>query len=207
MVGPSRIEYGCVAAAGTILRRDALQADRLLVSRSPRADGAVPYGKNTYRAVGRTVLNCLTYVGNVLALREWYLNVRQPRVVTAHGAACVSGAVASLNLVIEERIRRLGQLADKLSGSVDVLRAGGPSAELAAQEMYLTNWPAIEEKLRSESGIVSSESRRDAFLDDLSGIGSADSHLQLVGALTDGAQSRGSAWLQAIVDWAAALWT
>jgi hypothetical protein len=76
VVGPVRMEYGTVQAAGLVSRKDVLEANQLVVPTTPHA-GVFPYGTG-YRSVARVVRNCAIYIGNIAALQIWYDQVRRP---------------------------------------------------------------------------------------------------------------------------------
>ena len=112
LVGPARIAYGCVIAAGGVCRKDVLEENQLHVPSSP-AEKTVLFEPGVYKNLDRIVENNLIYIGNIRALKAWYENVRVLFVRDEFDRACHEGALANLDLILKERIQRLDQLAEK----------------------------------------------------------------------------------------------
>ena len=142
LVGPARIAYGTVVAAGTILRSDVLEEDRLVAGGG--GSGALrmlPYNQSRFGDITRTVENCFAYLGNIAALRCWYEFFRRPFMTrTPWGEACWNGAMKRLDEIRNERIKRLDQLAEKVRES----GAAHPS-----HSKFLTEWTTL--RARHES--------------------------------------------------------
>lgn len=144
MVGPCRVAYGTVVAAGSVLRRDVLEEDTLVVSTMGSGFSQYPYNAKVYTGnVNRIVKNCLAYMGNIMALRAWYRHVRVPVMGADEcGRACAEGALRRLDEVWVERVKRLGQLAGKVKVSLEYQEAG--SAAAAAQAGFVDKWPTLK---------------------------------------------------------------
>jgi len=110
LVGPARIAYGSVIAAGGICRKDILEEGQLYVSPAP-VGKSCPFKPGHYGNIDRIVKNNLIYIGNINALKAWYQNVRVFFVRDEFDQACLDGALANLNLILNERIQRLEKLA------------------------------------------------------------------------------------------------
>ena len=63
MVGPVRIAYGTVVAAGVICRRDILEPDHLVFFPSPSSSISKPFTVGAYGSMDRVVRNSLIYLG------------------------------------------------------------------------------------------------------------------------------------------------
>jgi len=152
LVGPSRITFGSVIAAGQVVRQDLLEPNKLLVAPSP-LPGQREYDATTYGPVERIVVNNLTYIGNLRALTAWYRAVRLSFMAgDPFASACHEGALGVLALAIEERIKRLGELVAKIPASLKQLaRLHDDRSRLHArqQERLLQSWPRMQEKLVS----------------------------------------------------------
>ena len=207
LVGPSRIAFGCVIAAGAIYRDDALE-EGLLLRPAPLVGTSRPYTPGAYREIGRVVRNNLIYIGNIRALQAWYRIVRR-RAMTRDpfSAACHEGALAQLAAVVDERIKRLGELAGKMPRSLELARAEARderSPYHAAQEQFMKQWPEIEAQLKEAPPEQTGTPARDRFLSAWERMSPATPYLQAVGSLSAEARTAGATWLQAIVDSVAA---
>jgi hypothetical protein len=113
-VGPLRVEYGTVVAAGSILRRDILTPGRL-VSAPPAPAFERDRTGSTYGNLTRITRNNLLFLANLVALEEWYRKVRRPFFVRQEwGEAIYLGALEVLARAKEERADRLVAMATKV---------------------------------------------------------------------------------------------
>lgn len=193
LAGPVRIEYGTVQAAGLVSRKDVLEPNRLVVPEAP-SPGVMPYGAG-YRSVARVVRNCAIYIGNIAALQIWYSQVRRPLMEkTAHGAACLEGALRQLAAVRKERLKRLEAVMDKIATEDRSVLA----ADLRTEHGKLVAaWPAAKERLVAAGDVDCAE--KAAFLAAWNAAREED-HVARVQGLPAGAKAAGTAWLQKIVD-------
>jgi bifunctional UDP-N-acetylglucosamine pyrophosphorylase/glucosamine-1-phosphate N-acetyltransferase len=210
LVGPVRIAFGTVIPAGAICRKDVTEEGQLFVPPPAGSGGSRPFTPGAYGSIGRIVRNNLAYVGNLQALKAWYVHARKRTMAADEFAlACHAGAVERIEAVLDERISRLGDLAQRMAGSLELARAGrstlNPTAE-AQQKALLAGWPEMEAVLRSGPALETGARDRDVFLAAWEKAG-GKSHIEAVAALAPEAKRAGTAWLQAIVDSAAALWT
>lgn len=211
LVGPARIAYGSVIPAGTVWRGDILEEGRIAAA-PPAAAGARPFAPGIYRGVRRVVVNNLLYIGSLWALRAWYLHVRSRSMGgDPFRQACHAGALARIGEGLQERVKRLGELADKMTYSLG--HAGADTgAELPAairreQEALAGRWPKM--KARLEQGPAEGEGarHRDSFLKEWEEADVSPGHCRAVGGLPPRARAEGSAWLEKIVEGAGALWS
>jgi len=185
-VGPIRVAYGTVLAAGSVLRRDVLDPGCLVVPEAPKAREK-PYLPTHYRDVRRRMHANLVYVGNLRALRSWYEQVRS-QVLTPE---LQTGALRVIDLVIAERIKWLGRMEAKLTASRDHLAAnGGSAAVLDEHDDWLEVWPQIESFLgASDFGGLPAPA-----------LSPSGPYLDWVRELNADARDDISAWLGSIVD-------
>jgi UDP-N-acetylglucosamine/UDP-N-acetylgalactosamine diphosphorylase len=197
LVGPARIAFGSVVAAGGICRRDLLEENQLCIPKVPRG-GTRNYEMGVYRKIDRIVESNLAYIGNILALREWYRKVRGRYMAQdKFSLCCLEGAMQNLDLVLAERIKRLGDLAAKMEYSFQWLEAhGGDSETIAMQKSFLVRWPQIKEHLE-RSGPVQEFQSLEVFLGALPSKGN---YLEIIQSLEPATREVGRAWLQSIVD-------
>ncbi len=115
MVGPLRVGFGNVVAAGSVLRKDIL-ADRQLVAGKPLAGRTTEFLPRAYPGLSRIVRNNFIYLANLAALEQWYTHVRQPFFQEQElGEFVYHGALEKLAMAIAERCKRLEEMAGKLS--------------------------------------------------------------------------------------------
>ncbi|HBA83329.1 MAG TPA: UDP-N-acetylglucosamine pyrophosphorylase [Verrucomicrobia bacterium] len=211
LVGPVRIAFGTVIPAGIVQRQDVLTENQLVSPNPALGDAAThEFKSGRYRAIRRVVTNNLIYLGNLFALKAWYETVRKPRTGGAAWAeACCVGAIQKLELVIDERIKRLKELAGKMPYSLELARQDKtmdlPEHVLAQQRALMDQWPTLEETLSKGSALETGAAYRDQFLAEWETVETSVSHLEAMGRLSVDAKKAGTLWLQAIVDETAVL--
>ncbi len=152
LAGPCRIAFGVIVAAGQIIRNDLPTPNQLVTATTP-AGGAMPFDPTVYRRIKRIVANNLAYIGNILALRVWYQTVRREVMDgDPFNRACREGAVEVLNIILDERIKRLAEVAARMPASIAALERTGettsaPGTEVANQRAFHDGWPALAEQL------------------------------------------------------------
>ncbi len=208
LVGPRRLAFGTVVAAGTVLRHDVLEAGCLVkpVEVAPDATppGArlEPYDRTRYRDPLRRVRANLLYLGNLWALVAWYREARASRLAGPWAEACHAGALAVLTGALEERRRRLTELFERLPDSLAAWRSeGGVRAEaVAAEHQALINaWPRLREQLATEPSPAVRARDRDAFLAALQSMPPGLAWPAAIQGLEREARLAGSGWLDGIV--------
>jgi UDP-N-acetylglucosamine/UDP-N-acetylgalactosamine diphosphorylase len=205
LVGPVRLGYGAVIAAGTVWEDDSPQGGMLLKGSALLSER--PHHPGLYREVKRKVVNNLLYIGNLAALRQWYVHVRNPFLKTQEGgAALYDGALEVLDAALEERISRLRALAAKMEESIaigeKVLQGRTKAAHLKHKRELLHNWPDVENGLSGLADDSLGEDGRGLFMnriDERISKGSCD-YIDFIQALDRKSADTGSAWLQSIVD-------
>jgi hypothetical protein len=206
MVGPARIGFGTVIAAGTVWRGDCPEGGKLLRGNGRQA-GAQEYHPGLYRDISRRVTNNILYIANLLALRRWYIHVRcnlhgDPEM----GDVLMQGALETLEKAIAERLMRFRDLAQKV-------RAGQEAAErllpvetsgdiIRGQHQFVDRWPELEACLTDGREDAAGLEERDSFLAKLSSAGAAqgNDYIRVIRSLDQDARSSGTAWLRQVVD-------
>lgn len=152
LVGPARIAFGSVLAAGVICRQDILVENHLYAAHSDGPKTPVPYDPGFYTGLRRLVINNLHYIGNIKALRVWYEEARRPFLSrTVYGQACLAGALRALDLILEERVRRMDEVAEKIASFLADIDTGrrpdpGPAA-LAGHRRFVEGWATVRQRL------------------------------------------------------------
>lgn len=211
LVGPARIAYGTVIPAGTICRQDILEEGKIYAAQeAPKAPRV--FVPRIYRGIDRIVANNLIFIGNLWALRAWYRYARV-RTMSADvfSLACHSGAMARIEDCLKERIKRMSELADTIAYSAkNALADTGeelPAGVKARQQTLADHWQEMEAGLKAGPPENAGVAHRDAFLQEWERTNAASGHGEAVRSLGAAARKAGTAWLQAIVESAAALWT
>jgi len=202
-VGPLRVEFGTVVAAGTVLRRDALQPDTLVFGQFSRPAGAPPYTPGLYGDIRRLLLNNFAYLGNLHALYAWYREVRAQFVGRSDWReALLEGALARLQEQVRERLARLAELAERLRDSCAAAQRRGAAAAqppYARQKAFADRWPELAPRLELRAAAPGAAADRDRLLAELARRRS-DDYLQAIRDLSPAARQAGTAWLQSIVE-------
>lgn len=206
LVGPTRLAFGTVTAAGTVCRKDELRPNRLIYGSFSRA-GNIAYQQEFYRNVKRIVSNNLIYIANLLALHTWYHQVRPRFISTDMPAPLLEGLQRNLDRGIEERIKRLRAFSEKLPASAEVYRstAGQNASErLLRQKAELHGrWDALEAAIRTGPETGKENRLRDRFLKALDtriASSGARAYTTVIKSLPPKDAEAGSAWLQGIID-------
>ncbi len=116
-VGPLQVEYGTVAAAGSILREDVTELRQLVFCPPPRAlkRGHRPFA---YKNMNRVLRKNIAYLANLVALQDWYQVVRHVFFARQEmGELVYTAALKTIRGAIEERSGRLQAMVDKAAES------------------------------------------------------------------------------------------
>ena len=205
LVGPVRLGYGTLIAAGTVWENDCPQGGMLLKGSALLSER--PLHTGLYREVRRKVANNLLYIGNLAALRQWYVHIRRPFLVALEGgAALCEGALEVLDGALEERIARLRALAAKMEESIamaeKVLQDRTKEMHLKHKRELLKNWPEAEKRLSGLADDAIGAESRGRFItriDERLSKGAGD-YIDFIRALDRESADAGSAWLQSVVD-------
>ncbi len=206
LVGPARIGYGTVIAAGTVYRKDCPEGGKLL-SGSKDETYEKEFYPGLYGNIKNRVYNNISYLANLLALRQWYIHVRLPFFqLQEFGPELYEGAVEKLEMAIEERLKRFEALSEKMEMSIEIGRKilkSEPGEKLLMQKKeFMTNWPGIKECFAEKKEETIALKERDSFLQIIHGrLKEEDTgYINTIQSLDNGAILTGSTWLQAIVD-------
>ena len=192
LVGPARIAYGTVIAAGGVCRKDVLEENQLHIPAAPRSSTR-SYETGTYRGIERVVRNNLAYIGNIIALREWYRQIRVLFVRDVFDQSVLDGGLQNLDRIYAERIRRLGELADKLTDSVRTLKSSdGAVDEVSVQEAFCTAWPQM--KAGIEEAVMPS-----APEELVQALNAKENYITSIQSLDPTVREAGKGWLESIV--------
>jgi UDP-N-acetylglucosamine/UDP-N-acetylgalactosamine diphosphorylase len=212
MVGPVRIAYGTVVAAGVICRRDVTKRDKLILAQGKydQKDSAVrrmmDFSPGVYCQIRQKVLNNVTYIANLVALEHWYTRVRCLFFRDDMEKALFEGIGEILDMAIGERLARLKALAERMPRSWEAYRqAAGEERgrELFVQkDEFSRKFPDLEAYVLKRRGDPGDPSAWEPFAVAVEKRAEAvDFHyLQMIHGLEGHWKAVGTRWLQGIVD-------
>lgn len=125
MIGPRAVGYGAVAAAGQVIRRD-LAAGHLGSEPTPKVDVEIR-AAHAGRTQPRTDRN-VAYIGQLVALRAWYRDVRLARARDQDAAEVLRRAIETIELAMRERVDRLRAFLDERGEPMPALVLDPPLA-------------------------------------------------------------------------------
>jgi UDP-N-acetylglucosamine/UDP-N-acetylgalactosamine diphosphorylase len=195
-VGPIRIGYGCVTAAGLVIRDD-VPEDRQLIIPTASGGGVKPYKPHSYKNLPRILANNLIYMGNLVALGAWYRDVRQPFFKRQElGMLVYAGALDKLALAMKERVQRLKALVTKVADAHPACTCKrGSGCELHK------NVDAVCALFTGDLDDAAVSTRREAFLTAYAPEQTAGKdYIKTIQGLPAPVSGAGVRWLQQIVD-------
>jgi UDP-N-acetylglucosamine/UDP-N-acetylgalactosamine diphosphorylase len=200
IVGPVRLGYGNVVAAGTILRRDFLEDNRLIVGK-PHRGAVIRFVPKSYPGFSRVVGNNLRYIANLLALEQWYIYVRRSFFNGQEfGELIYAGALDKLTLAKRERIKRLKAMADNMPETIKRSESNGQPApgKIEFRDKIQQVCELFTEDLAAREGIEHRDSFLNAF--DSHKENNDDNYIDTVQGLPHAVSQEGTRWLDQIVD-------
>jgi bifunctional UDP-N-acetylglucosamine pyrophosphorylase / glucosamine-1-phosphate N-acetyltransferase len=204
IVGPVKVEYGTVVAAGTIVRKDIETPDTMLLG-GHVIPKAIPFHANLYNNIERIIRLNFNYIANLIALRRWYLDIRTIFTEGIMTRELHKGATEKINEAIIERLKQLGKVAEKIAESIEAQKAmfDNPSEKGITRKMeFGERWPEILEFFngcRDEKGDIKK-------LDEFSGSVNAGisrvgkDYIRVIKGLDKESSRVGTEWLNGIVD-------
>ncbi len=184
LVGPCRLAFGTVIAAGSICRKDELRPNRLLHYGYSRSYN-VEFTKELLLKSTRIIRNNIIFIANIIALSHWYRRARSLFLTDLFSKALHEGLLENISLILEERVFRLKDYLLKTA-----------SKETRFQE------DTLEETVDALHAVEGAIADRDVFLNAFqASISRHDNdHVSGIKGLDDTGRAAGTAWLQDIVD-------
>ncbi len=205
LVGPCRLEFGTVIAAGSIFRKDELRPERLLFEGMGKS-GNIPFMPGTYYNIKRITVNNIIYIANLIALEHWYTHVRSKFLSDDFPEPLFYGLKEKLDMAIAERIHRFKALTQKMSDSVRAYQYHTKENEsrlvLQQKKELYKRWTELEENFKYQRNTEEKTSLRDIFLEKID-IGiktSGKDYISVIKGLSIEDKNAGTGWLQGIVD-------
>ncbi len=200
IIGPLRIGYGNVVAAGTLLRKDSLEENKLIVGKTHR-ELITDLTPKLYPGLSRVVENNIIYIANLMALEQWYINVRISFFILQEFDELIyEGVLANLVLSKQVRIKWLRTLADNLGDFCKNNKLGGRAVS-RKRELY----ERIDQVCDLFSGEISAElgeEYRDRFLSAFEDHKNENrgNYIEMVQSLPTDISQEGTMWLDQIID-------
>ncbi len=198
IVGPRRLGYGITVAAGTILRKDELKSDRLIIG-SPGKGGNLAFTPGLYRNSKTIVVNNIVYIANLLALKQWYDQVRQLFLSELFPRPLLDGLQDKVRLAIAERIKRLEAVCLKMRQTES---KNGHSKSANMETELAKRWPDLKAMILTQQSHGGAVEMRDPFLESVN-LGLANisrDYISVIQGLDPEDSERGTLWLQGIID-------
>ncbi len=206
IVGPSQIGYSTVIAAGVTYRGDCPQGHKLLMGNAPqKAD--MDFYPGLYWSIKRRVINCIEYIANIIALRQWYLNVRVKFYQESKVEKLLyEGAIEKLDIIFNERVKRFKALANKMEKSIELYKSvmGNKASEklLNQKRELFENIQEIEKVFDEYLSYLGNEKKRDEFIKNIDTLikETGIDYIKVIKNLDEHNLNLGTGWLLSIVE-------
>jgi bifunctional UDP-N-acetylglucosamine pyrophosphorylase/glucosamine-1-phosphate N-acetyltransferase len=205
LVGPCRLEFGTVIAAGSIVRKDELNPDRLIIGGMGNGEN-IPFTPGIYYNIKRITVNNIIYIANLIALDHWYTHVRSQFLSDDFPKPLFDGLKEKLDMAIGERIYRLKILSQKMFDSAKIYKShtktNGSHLVLRQKNELSERGSEIAEYFKSQHYTEENKGLRDVFLEklDLGIKTSGKDYILVIKGLSIEDTKAGTDWLQGIVD-------
>jgi bifunctional UDP-N-acetylglucosamine pyrophosphorylase / glucosamine-1-phosphate N-acetyltransferase len=198
IVGPCRLAFGTVTAAGTICRKDELRSGRLIASGLKR-DINIPYMTSAISNVKKIAGANILYMANLLALNQWYDHVRTAFFSTRFPETLYAGLKQKLAMAIDERLRQLKAYCmnfESASGNSD------QSLNTMLMSELKERWNDLEHYLQESKKIKPHAHLIDPFLEGLEKTIQKEgkNYIAVIKGLPKESSESGTRWLQNLVD-------
>jgi len=201
IIGPVRLGYGNVVAAGSILRQNYPQDNQLIFEEAPasKVKGYIPAA---YPAIGRIVENNILYLANLTALESWYTYIRKPFLEAQPlGHFLYAGVIEQLAAAKKERLKRLKAMAGK---AIDSSTKEQKGASIRTRQELHEQIGEIEELFTGKMPEVLATTNKacELFLNAFNkAVGNDRSnYISAIQGLPATISSKGVIWLNGIVD-------
>jgi len=205
LVGPSRLAFGTVIAAGTIYRKDETRPGRMLFEGVGKG-GNIPFVPGIYRGIKRILVNNCLYIGNLISLLHWYQHVRTLFISDNFPDTLQTAVIEKLHIIIQERIQRVDHFIAKIPLSIqkyeEVYNKDASAKIMVQQKELLEQQKTINDLLLSMLSYSGKRSLQDQFLSQTEAASQENhkNYIQTIQSLDHQTKQIGSDWLQGIVD-------
>lgn len=202
LIGPIRIGYGSVVAAGSRVDRN-VNAGLLTFGSNDAADDIEGFDFLCYKNIRRKVGVSVEYVAQLGALWHWYDQVRRCAARDSLDQATLAAALDMIAGGISARLDRLDTFHSYMDESIARNRAAGNDMLAGQQKVFKAKWPEFKEILgqyRKGQGDIAA---RDALLKAVQKKAGKFKR-DFVGLITQGLDAKavqaGTQWLQSLVN-------
>ena len=155
-----------------------------------------------YSNIKRILRLNINYISNLISLRRWYLDVRYRFIDNDPlEKGILIGAVKKIDMAIDERVRRLREVAEKMPYSIrtnrEIRKSEDPNHRI--KELLFERWAQIEDTFSESRELSGDISIRDQFLDHLDR-GRSYEYIDSIKSLSEDARRYGTQWLKGIVE-------
>jgi len=205
LVGPVRIAFGCISAAGSIIRNSEERRDRLIMGGTMRS-ASVQWRPGIYTRPDRILTENIFYISGLYALKSWYHFIRSLFTWDWMSQALVSGLQKNIDICIQERIKRLNAFGDKLGQSKMILLQRGKgqgSQAVAAHDTVLEKLSQASQIFdQAENDLKTPGPDGEQFIEyiDIQSIHNKKGYVNVIQGLDESISIIGSAWLKGIED-------
>ena len=195
VVGPSRVGFGSVLAAGNVYRAD--YDEDLLVLGERRRDGSTGFRSRALGAIRAKVDKNVRYLGELAALWAWYRHVRSRLAGPDPLAqAVVTAGLRMVEANIDERVKQMERFRDLVKECLPGAGgAEGPASLAGEWRTFVEGWTAVRPVIEGFRTIDGRVDLREALC---ARLGPARSYTGAIQALDGDDRRHGTAWLASI---------
>ncbi len=201
IVGPLRMGYGCITAAGSIVRKNELKNDRIILGGGFK-EASLPRREGVYSQVDMIVNNNIAYIAGLISLNAWYNHVRPLFVHDYFSEELLLGMQKNLADCIDERIKRLKNFYEKLIISKKILLTGtknNKTASICLHDTALEMLKKAEDIFYKERSLDQISRRGESFVKAIElGIKDKGLYIPIIQNLDPQVAMEGSRWLYGI---------
>lgn len=186
IVGPVRIGFGNVVAAGSIIRKDYPVENKLIIAGAP-ADMIRDVPQKAHFSLNRTIKNNIIYMANLIALENWYKYIRQPFLKKIEfGDLIYNGLIDKIDIAKEERLKRFKELLLKHKDQ---------------KPKFYNEFYKLEDLIKNHEKLIENTEKRNTFLNmlNLHNLSSSLKYIDFIKNLSEDIKIIGINWLDSII--------
>jgi len=205
LVGPCRIAYGTIIAAGSICRKDILKENRLVMEGGPTRHASISFNKKLYQSIQRIVENNILYMSNLVALANWCYYVRSFWANDDMSKKLHEGLLETIKEALNERIKQMKRFCEKMPESIKEYKSmlSSPNSShpvISSKQALYDRYEELLDIFNSSYPPQSANSyEQDNFLLAIEK-NKTQSYIESIQLLDNDSQNNGVSWLQSVVD-------